>query len=66
MATKSPEPAPEGPDQCPQRRGKDPDNASASATGPGGPKLSRRQIIDEGLDNVLMHDAELLLRLADA
>lgn len=63
MAMKSPEPAHEGPDQSLQRPGQDHD--SGSAPRPGGPK-SRRQIIDEGLNYVLRHDAELLLRLADA
>jgi hypothetical protein len=61
MAIKSPEPAREGPDQSGQR----PDQDHDSAPSPGDYK-SRRQIIDEGLDFVLRHDAALLLRLADA
>lgn len=63
IAMNSLEPAREGPDQSLQHPGQDHDSASAS--GPGSPK-SRRQIIDEGFDYVLRHDAELLLRLPDA
>ncbi|RKO21850.1 hypothetical protein D7Z96_15435 [Pseudarthrobacter phenanthrenivorans] len=61
---KSPEPACEGPGQCRQRPGKD--HHSPIESGPGGPELSRRQIIDEGLEYILRYDAALLLRLADA
>jgi hypothetical protein len=64
MATKSPDPAPEGPDHSRQQPGKE--HRKDNDLCPGSQKESRRQTIDEGLKNVLAHDAELLVRLADA
>ena len=64
MATKSPDPAPESPDDSRKNPGKEyrQDNNLC----PGTQKVSRRQTIDEGLKYVLSHDTELLARLADA
>lgn len=63
MGMNSPQPERESPDHVLQVPGQDHD--SAPARSPGG-RQPRRQIIDEGLDYVLRHDAALLLRLADA
>lgn len=64
MATKSPDPAPEGPDYSWQHFGKE--HRKGNDFCPGSQEVSRRQTIDEGLEYVLGHDAELLVRLADA
>ncbi|MGK3957583.1 hypothetical protein ACLKOZ_15490 [Arthrobacter sp. R4] len=64
MATKSPDPAPQGPDHSRQNPGKE--HRKDNDLCPGSQKVSRRQTIDEGLKYVLGHDAELLVRLADA
>jgi hypothetical protein len=63
MATKRPDPSAQGPDHARQQPGEEhrKDNLC-----PGSQKVSRRQTIDEGLKYVLVHDAELLVRLADA
>lgn len=64
MVTKSPDPAPEGPNHSRQQPGKE--HRKDSDLRPGSQKVSRRQTLDEGLKYVLVHDAELLVRLADA
>jgi len=64
MATKRPDPAREGPDHS--RQNPDKEHRQDNEPGPGSHKVSRRRTIDEGLKYVLVHDAELLGRLADA
>ena len=64
MATKRPDPAHAGPDHSRQNPGKE--QRKDNARCPGSQEVSRRQTIDEGLKYILVHDAELLDRLADA
>lgn len=64
MATKSPDPSPQGPDHS--REHPDKEHRKNNDPCPGRQKALRRQTIDEGLNYVLSHDAELLARLSDA
>lgn len=64
MATKRPDSAHGGQDHLRQNPGKE--HRQDNALCPGSQTVSRSQAIDEGLKYVLVHDAELLARLADA
>jgi hypothetical protein len=63
-ATKRLGSVPQGPDHSRQNPGEE--HGKDNNLCPGSQTVSRRQTIDEGLKYVLVHNADLLIRLADA